>query len=47
MSGTQPSDRQRAASKKQSLADRQLASKEQSSQQQSEADRSAVPKHGL
>lgn len=47
MSGKHASDRQRAASKAQSLADRHLASKEQASEQQSEADRAAVPKHGL
>ncbi|GKU77960.1 hypothetical protein [Paenibacillus sp. L3-i20] len=47
MSGNQPSDRQKAARKAQSLADRNLASKDQSVQQQSEADSSAVSKHGL
>lgn len=47
MSGEQPSDRQKAASQAQSLADRHLANKEQASRQQSEADRAAVPKHGL
>ncbi|MFF2889833.1 hypothetical protein [Paenibacillus sp. NPDC057967] len=47
MSGKHPSDRQRAASKAQSLADRHKTSKEQASELQSEADRAAVPKHGL
>ncbi|WP_165867404.1 hypothetical protein [Paenibacillus pinisoli] len=47
MSGKNPSDRQKAASKAQSLADRQQASKQNASELQSEADRAAVPKHGL
>ena len=47
MSGKNPSDRQKAASKTQSLADRHQANKEQASDLQSEADRAAVPKHGL
>ncbi|MCR2804216.1 hypothetical protein [Paenibacillus soyae] len=47
MSGKHASDRQRAASKAQSLADQHLASKEKASALQSEADRAAVPKHGL
>lgn len=47
MSGKHASDRQRAASKAQSLADRNLANKERASELQSEADRAAVPKHGL
>ncbi|MEK3883433.1 hypothetical protein [Paenibacillus sp. PL2-23] len=47
MSGKQPSDRQKAASKAQSMADQHLASKAQASELQSEADRAAVPKHGL
>ena len=47
MSGKNPSDRQLAASKAQSQADRQLASKERASELQSEADRAAVTKHGL
>lgn len=47
MSGTYPSEQQRTASKTQSLADRNRASKSRASKQQSEADRAAVPKHGL
>ncbi|WP_175598055.1 MULTISPECIES: hypothetical protein [Paenibacillus] len=47
MSGKQPSDQQKAASKAQSRADRNLASKESASELQSDADRAAVPKHGL
>lgn len=47
MSGKQPSDRQKSASKAQSLADRNQTSKEHASELQSEADRAAVPKHGL
>lgn len=45
--GTHPSRGQQAASKAQSLADRGQGSKEQASAQQAEADRAAVPKHGL
>ncbi|MDQ6421332.1 hypothetical protein RB620_18050 [Paenibacillus sp. LHD-117] len=41
------SDRQKAAGKAQSLADQGAGSKEQASELQSEADRAAVPKHGL
>jgi hypothetical protein len=47
MSGKEPSDRQKTAMKAQSLADRHLASKERASELQSDADRAAVPKHGL
>jgi len=47
MSGKMPSDKQKAASKKQSLADRGLAGKSAAGEQQSDADRAAVPKHGL
>ncbi len=47
MSGKQPSDLQKKASKAQSLADRNEASKHSASELQSEADRAAVPKHGL
>lgn len=47
MSGELPSHRQKAAGKAQSRADRGLADKEQASKLQSEADRAAVPKHGL
>ncbi|WP_176707788.1 MULTISPECIES: hypothetical protein [Bacillales] len=47
MSGKQPSDQQKAASKAQSQADRNKASKESASELQSDADRAAVPKHGL
>ncbi|WP_169085580.1 hypothetical protein [Paenibacillus sp. PL91] len=47
MSGEQPSDQQKAASKAQSKADRNQASKESASELQSNADRAAVPKHGL
>ncbi|WP_270166077.1 hypothetical protein [Paenibacillus sp. SYP-B4298] len=47
MSGTEPSRKQQAASKAQSLADRGQGSKQQASTQQAEADRAAVPKHGL
>ncbi|EFM10362.1 conserved hypothetical protein [Paenibacillus curdlanolyticus YK9] len=47
MSGKLPSDKQKAASKKQSLADQGQASKSAASQLQSDADSSAVTKHGL
>ncbi|HTG67973.1 MAG TPA: hypothetical protein VL921_01845 [Candidatus Udaeobacter sp.] len=47
MSGEQPSDLQKKASKAQSKADRNQASKESASELQSVADRAAVPKHGL
>ncbi|MEV5029203.1 hypothetical protein [Paenibacillus sp. LPE1-1-1.1] len=47
MSGEQPSDQQKKASKAQSKADRNLASKQAASELQSDADRAAVPKHGL
>ncbi|MCU6713165.1 hypothetical protein M6D81_31150 [Paenibacillus sp. J5C_2022] len=47
MAGKQPSDRQKAASKAQSRADRAQGSKARASELQSEADRAAVPKHGL
>ncbi|PRX61560.1 hypothetical protein B0G52_12582 [Cohnella sp. SGD-V74] len=47
MSGKQPSDKQKAASKAQSIADRTGAGKEAAERLQSEADRAAVPKHGL
>ncbi|MBJ6360454.1 hypothetical protein ACFOQM_03895 [Paenibacillus sp. GCM10012307] len=47
MSGTFPSGKQQAASKAQSLADRNQASKEEANRLQSEADSSAVRKHGL
>lgn len=47
MSRTNPSNRQQAASKTQSLADQGKASKKAASRLQSEADRSAVTKHGL
>ncbi|WP_169456518.1 hypothetical protein [Paenibacillus pinihumi] len=47
MSGTFPSHKQQAASKAQSLADRNKVSKEEANRLQSEADRAAVPKHGL
>jgi len=42
-----PSDQQRAASKAQSKADQHAGSKAEASAMQSEADRAAVPKHGL
>ncbi len=47
MSGKQPSDKQKAASKAQSIPDRTGAGKEAAERLQSEADRAAVPKHGL
>lgn len=47
MAGKQSSDRQKAASKAQSLADRDKGNKARASELQSEADRAAVPKHGL
>lgn len=47
MSGEHASDQQKAASKAQSKADRNQASKESASEKQSVADRAAVPKHGL
>jgi hypothetical protein len=47
MSAKQPSAKQKAASEAQSDADRTGAGKEKSRQMQSEADRAAVPKHGL
>ncbi|MFX3633257.1 MAG: hypothetical protein ACE3L7_15335 [Candidatus Pristimantibacillus sp.] len=47
MSGEQPSHKQEAASKAQSKADRSGAGKQQAREMQSEADRAAVPKHGL
>lgn len=47
MTGKQPSDQQKAASKAQSKADQHLGSKAAASEMQSEADRAAVPKHGL
>jgi len=47
MSGELPSANQKAASQAQSKADRTGQGKEQASKQQSEADRAAVPKHGL
>ncbi|GIQ61578.1 hypothetical protein ABEV74_01000 [Paenibacillus cisolokensis] len=47
MSGKSPSDRQKAASKAQSSADRTGRGKDAASEQQSAADRAAVPKHGL
>ncbi|GGG23584.1 hypothetical protein [Paenibacillus abyssi] len=47
MSGTYPSDKQKAARKAQSIADRTGVNKEKASDLQSDADRAAVPKHGL
>lgn len=47
MSGEQPSNEQIKASQAQSLADQTGNNKEQASKMQSEADRRAVPKHGL
>ncbi|MFC4600660.1 hypothetical protein [Cohnella hongkongensis] len=47
MSGTEPSGKQKAASKAQSAADRTGTGKEAAKRLQSEADRAAVPKHGL
>lgn len=47
MSGEQPSDKQKTASKAQSRADRSHVSKQAASELQSGADRAAVPKHGL
>ncbi|MFF2483151.1 hypothetical protein [Paenibacillus sp. NPDC058071] len=47
MSGEQPSQKQKAASAAQSRADRSGSGKQQASEQQSDADRAAVPKHGL
>ncbi|WP_202113124.1 hypothetical protein [Paenibacillus sp. MMS18-CY102] len=47
MSGKLPSEKQKAASKKQSLADQGQASKAAASELQSSADHSAVTKHGL
>jgi len=47
MSGKQPSAKQKTASKAQSAADRIGAGKEAAKRLQSEADRAAVPKHGL
>jgi hypothetical protein len=47
MSGEHASDLQKKASKLQSQADRNKASKQAASELQSEADRAAVPKHGL
>ncbi|WP_169732365.1 hypothetical protein [Cohnella thermotolerans] len=47
MSGEFPSAKQRAASQAQSQADRTGKSKDRASRLQSEADRAAVPKHGL
>lgn len=47
MSGEQPSNEQLKASQVQSLADQTGNNKEQASKLQSEADRRAVPKHGL
>lgn len=45
--GKNPSANQKAASKAQSEADQSRASKERASHLQSDADRAAVPKHGL
>ncbi|MFD1955021.1 hypothetical protein ACFSL6_12790 [Paenibacillus thailandensis] len=47
MSGEQPSHLQEAARKAQSKADRTGAGKQRAGELQSEADRAAVPKHGL
>jgi hypothetical protein len=47
MSGENPSAKQEAAREAQSLADRTGQGKAQARKQQSEADRAAVPKHGL
>lgn len=47
MSGEFPSQKQREASQAQSRADRTGNGKEKASRLQSEADRAAVPKHGL
>ncbi|MCA0756416.1 hypothetical protein KP806_15285 [Paenibacillus sp. N4] len=47
MAGEHASDLQKKASKAQSRADRHQASKQAASELQSEADRAAVPKHGL
>ncbi|RED64692.1 hypothetical protein [Cohnella lupini] len=47
MSGELPSAKQTEASKAQSEADRSGAGKQKARQLQSDADRAAVPKHGL
>jgi len=47
MPGNQPSDKQIAASKAQSKAARTGTGEEEAKRLQSEADRAAVPKHGL
>ncbi|WP_164779535.1 hypothetical protein [Paenibacillus kobensis] len=47
MAEKNPSNKQITASKQQSLADRGRASKSAASELQSDADRAAVPKHGL
>jgi len=47
MSGKHPSANQQAASKAQSKADQTGEGKEEARRLQSEADRAAVPKHGL
>lgn len=47
MSGKLPSDKQKAARKQQSLADRGQANKSAANELQSDADSAAVPKHGL
>lgn len=47
MSGELPSHQQKAASKAQAKADRTGTGKQQASELQSQADRAAVPKHGL
>ncbi|XEC95442.1 hypothetical protein AB6A23_02375 [Paenibacillus tarimensis] len=47
MPGSQPSAKQQSAAKAQSIADRTGQGKERAKELQSEADRAAVPKHGL
>ncbi|WP_219839282.1 hypothetical protein [Paenibacillus sp. R14(2021)] len=47
MSGEQPSHLQRKASQAQAKADQSGSGKAAASKAQSEADRAAVPKHGL
>lgn len=47
MSGEQPSRQQREAAQAQSLADQTGKGKAEASRKQSQADRAAVPKHGL
>jgi hypothetical protein len=47
VSGEQPSNPQRQAAKAQSLADQTGKGKAAASRKQSNADRAAVPKHGL